>query len=364
MSATIYDLAERAGVSIATVSRVFSGRGKVSDQTRKRVFAAAEELGYEPNVAARNLARKSTQLVSVVVPMLTSYFFMEVIRGIQDRLVQDDYDILVFAAHALERIDGQLERALLKGRADGLLLCSTPLTAERAEGLAGARNPVVLADAHHAAFDSVSVDSREGGYAATRHLLAQGYERIAHIAPIAVSVPGEARRAGYEAALRDAGRDADPDYVVTADPDAERHGYTIEAGYEAMQALLALPTPPDAVFAASDMQALGALQAIREAGLRAPDDVALVGFDDIQTSGYAGLSTLRQPMYEMGHVAADKLLQRIGTASRPVSHTTFSAQLVVRDTCGARARSDAAATELGATNGRAGVEAAPQATAT
>lgn len=333
MAVTIYDIAKEAGVSIATVSRVFSGRARVADPTRERVFAAADQLGYEPNVSAQGLARQRTELVSAVVPMLTSYFFMEVIRGMQDRLSQSDHDLLVFTSRTPEHVDTQLARAVQKGRADGLLLCSTPLTPQRAESLKASGSPVVLVDSFHPDFDSVSVENREGGYAATHHLLQAGHTRIAHIAPNPLSVPGVERRAGYQKALRDAGLEGENDLVIASD-DTEQHGYTREAGYDAMRRLLALPDPPDAVFAASDVQALGALKAVRDAGLRVPEDIAIVGFDDIRTSAYVGLSTLRQPMYEMGKVAIDKLLHRIADPERPVSHTTFSAQLMVRETTG------------------------------
>ena len=335
MAITIYDIAERAGVSIATVSRVFSGRSRVADPTRERVFAVARELGYEPNVSARSLARQSTRVVAAVVPMLTSYFFMEVIRGVQDRLSEIDYDLLVYASRAPEEVDNQLARAVQKGRADGLLLCSTPLTDGRSRTLEACGLPVVLVDSAHAGFDSVSVNNRDGGYDATRHLLDQGYERIALIAPNPVSVPGIERREGYEAALREAGRQVDPRLIVTS-AEVEQHGFTREAGYAAMQKLLALPVPPDAVFAASDVQALGALWAAHDAGLTVPDDLALIGFDDIRTSAYVGLSTLRQPMYDMGKLAIDKLIQRIAEPERPVSSTTFSAHLIARDTSTAR----------------------------
>lgn len=336
MAVTIYDIAKRAGVSIATVSRVFSGSAPVAEATRERVFAVAGELGYEPNVSARSLARKSTQLIAAVVPMLTSYFFMEVIRGVQDRLAESDYDLLVFASRSPEHVDAQLARAVQKGRADGLLLCSTPLTPARAEVLRAAAAPTVLVDSLHSDFDSVAVNNREGGYVATRHLLDTGYERVALIAPNAASVPGLERRGGYEDALREAGRKVEERLIVTSEGE-EQHGYTREAGYAAMQRLLRLPEPPDAVFAASDVQALGAIKALREAGLRVPDDVALVGFDDIRTSAYVGLTTLSQPMYEMGKAAIDKLLGRLDDPGRPVSHTTFSARLSVRETCGAHA---------------------------
>ncbi|MEM1043223.1 MAG: LacI family DNA-binding transcriptional regulator [Bacteroidota bacterium] len=333
MAVTIYDIAEQAGVSIATVSRVFSGRARVADATRERVFAVAEALNYEPNVSARSLARQSTRVVSAVVPMLTSYFFMEVIRGVQDRLSEIDYDLLVYASRSPEEVDGQLARAMQKGRADGLLLCSTPIDGERALSLQASQLPVVLVDSVHAQFDSVSVDNHAGGYEATQHLLGRGHTRVAMIAPNPMSVPGVARRRGYEAALADAGLGLDPALVVSSE-DTEQHGYTREAGYAAMQRLLALPSPPEAVFAASDVQALGALRAARDAGLRVPDDLAMIGFDDIRTSAYVGLSTLSQPMYDMGKIAIDKLIERIGAPDNPVSHTTFSARLIRRETSG------------------------------
>ena len=328
---TIYDIARRAGVSIATVSRVFSGRTHVADATRERVFAVARELGYRPNVSARSLARQRTRVVAAVVPMLTSYFFMEVIRGVQDRLSELDYDLLVYASRAPEAIDDQLGRALQSGRADGVLLCSTPLTDAREAMLRSSGLPVVLVDSAHPDFDSVAVNNRAGGYDATQHLLEQGYRRIAHIAPNPISVPGVERCEGYKAALRDAGRTVDEALVVTSS-DMEQHGYTREAGYAAMRQLLARRRRPDAVFAASDVQALGALRAIRDAGLDVPDDVALVGFDNIRTSAYVGLSTLSQPMYEMGRAAINKLTRRIAEPERTASRTTFSARLLVRET--------------------------------
>ncbi|MEM8556870.1 MAG: LacI family DNA-binding transcriptional regulator [Bacteroidota bacterium] len=332
MSVTIYDIADRAGVSIATVSRVLNRHPRVSEKTRARVFSVAEELGYQPHVSARSLARQNTQLVAAVVPMMTSYFFMEVIRGIQDRLASSEYDLLVYASRSMEAMDDQMRRAAQKGRADGVLVCSTPLDDRQVDYLSSVDVPCVLVDAFHGAFDSVSVDNRRGGYVATQHLLAQGYRRVALIMAHPHSVPARDRREGYEAALAEAGLDLDSQLVHTSADDDTMHGYTRESGYTAMNALLALPDPPDAVFAASDVQALGALKALREAGLRAPSDLALCGFDDIRTSAYVGLSTVRQPMYEMGKLAVEKLRRRLDQPNLPPSHTSFAPRLVMRET--------------------------------
>lgn len=333
MAITIYDIADRAGVSIATVSRVFSGRSRVAESTRERVFAVARELGYKPNVSARSLARQSTRVVAAVVPMLTSYFFMEVIRGVQDRLSELDYDLLVYTSRTPEEIDDQLARAAQKGRADAIILCSTPLTEDRVRTLTASDLPVVLVDSEHPDFDSVSVNNREGGVQATDHLIARGYQRIAHLAPNPASVPGRERRRGYEEALRTAGRAVD-EHLIATSTEVEQHGFTQASGYASMTKLLALDERPDAVFAASDAQALGAMRAIRESGLDVPGDIAVIGFDDLHMSTHAGLCTLSQPMYEMGRVGVDKLMQRIAEPEHPVSRTVFSARLIVRTTTG------------------------------
>lgn len=313
---------------------MFNDHPRVSEDTRRRVFDVAEQLGYEPHASARSLARQNTQLISAVVPMMTSYFFMEVLRGLQDRLDESAYDLLVYASRTLDKVDGPLARAIQRGRADGLLLVSTPLDDERAARLQAARRPVVLVDSFHPDFDSVSVDNRKGGCEATRHLIQLGHERIGLLLPNLESVPAAERYAGYQDALREAGIPLD-EHLVHASDDRVQHGYARWAGYQAMQRLLACPDRPRAVFAAADVLALGALRAVREAGLRVPEDVALVGFDDIATSAYVGLTTLRQPMYEMGKLAIEKLLRRLADPDMPPSHTIFAPRLVVRDSSGA-----------------------------
>ncbi len=334
MSVTIYDIAQEAGVSIATVSRVFNNSRRVSEENRQKVSAVAERLGYQPHVSAQNLARRKPNLVAAVIPMLTTYFFIEVMRGMQDELAKCEYDLIVFSAPALDDLDAQLERALQKGMAAGVLVFSTPLTLARTERLRTSELPVVLVDSFHPEFDSIYIDNEQGGYVATQHLIEQGFERIGLILANPVSVPAADRRRGYERALREAGQSCAEARIVASDDD-HQHGYTEEAGYAGMRTLLCKRPRPDAVFVASDIQALGALRAVQEAGLRVPDDIALIGFDDIRISSYVGLTTLRQPMYEMGKLAVEKLLLRLQSMDYPTSHTVFAPRLVVRATTGA-----------------------------
>ena len=344
MSATIYDIAEQAGVSTATVSRVFNDETGVSEETRKRVIEAAEALHYQPHASAQNLAREHTNQIAVVAPVVANYFYMHVMQGIQYVLAKRDMDLMVHApANPQGRIHVQpdaesfntyMDRALQPGRNDGILLLSLPLTDEWAERLADTQRAVVLVDTQHAAFESFAVDSREGGYKATRHLIDLGYERIGHITVDYDPPPARFRREGYEEAMRDHGREVDPSLIAAID---ERpFAFSEEGGYRAMKTLLERDPPPDAVFAGSDMQALGAMRAAWEADLHVPHDLAIVGFDDIELSQCAGLTTLRQPARTMGTRAAETLLRRIdASGDGPVSSTVFSPELIVRRTCGA-----------------------------
>lgn len=333
MSVTIYDIADRAGVSIATVSRVFNKRPRVSPSTRERVFEIAEEMGYEPHVSAQSLARRKTHVIGAVVPMMTGSFFVEVLRGLQDRLAETDFDLLVYAAAKIEDVDAQLTRALQRGRAAGVLLFSTPMTPSRVRRLEKSGTPAVLLDSTHPAFDSIATDNVQGGYLGTRHLLSLGYTRIGLVMANSISVPAADRRQGYEKALAEAGIPLDP-ALIEESTDERLHGYTEAEGHSAMQRLLAQAPGLDAVFATSDRQALGALTALREAGLSAPDNIAVLGYDDIPLTGYLGLSTLRQPMYDIGKTAVDALVERIRQPERSTSSTIFAPRLVVRATCG------------------------------
>lgn len=341
MGVTIYDIARKAKVSIATVSRVFNDSPRVSPKTRERVLEVARGLNYQPHVSAQSLARQNSHLISAVIPVVANYFYMEIIRGMQDALAESDYDLIVYVAPKPEAAGSQLERATQKGRSEGLLLLSTPLSDARVKRLRAARRPVVLVDALHPDFDSISIDNRKGGFMATRHLIDCGYERIAHITIHPEAPPAAERRRGYEEALRGAGRPIDKAYIAASGK--QPFGFVEESGYEAMLELLKRKPSPDAVFVASDIQALGALRALKERGLSAPDDVAIIGFDDIQISEYIGLTTLRQPIYEMGKLAVQKLLQRIRHPEHPTTNTVFSPSFIARSTCGASIHEPASA---------------------
>ncbi len=331
MQTTIYDIARDAGVSIATVSRVFNNNPNVSSVTRERVLKLAQERGYHPKAIAQGLARRHTKTIMALVPMLSNYFFMEVLAGLQDRISSSDYDLHIFNIKGFTSADElheQLEYVMRKGQADAYILVSCHLREEQWQALLKKHKvPTVLVDEHHDAFDSISVDSIQGAYIATKYLLDQGYGRIGVIAASESSKPIQDRVDGYCKALIEAGHAKDDARIYRGD-DTYRDGFSEMGGYQAMRKILEDPDGPDAVFCTSDIQALGALKAMQDVGRTIP----LVSFDDIQIAHFLGLTTMRQPMYEMGTLAIEYLLERLeGASQEPPKNTVFLPELIVRD---------------------------------
>lgn len=269
--------------------------------------------------------------------MMTTQFFMEVLRGVQDRISETDYDLLIFSSTNFPHVDNQITRAMHRGRSGGVLLFSTPLSSNRLELLTEADIPVVLVDSEHPEFDSVSTDSERGGYLATRHLIERGYRHIGLIMAHPESVPAVSRMNGYTRALREAGITVEESLMVQTENN-RMHGFTEKDGYDAMSRLLESNPKLDAVFATSDIQALGAMTAAKDRGIAIPKELAIVGFDDILISGYLGLTTIRQPMFDMGRQAADRLLDRMSEVNTAPTHTVFVPQLVERDSTVAKSR--------------------------
>ncbi len=338
MAATIYDIAEEADVSTATVSRVFNDKSEVAPATQSRVLEVARQLDYQPHASAQSLARKETKLIAAVVPVLANPFYMGVLRGMQEALSSAEYDLLVHTPSQPENVVEQVRRASQRGRSDGLIFLSSSVTPEIEEILDASDQEVVLVDTTHSEFESIALDNEKGGYKATRYLLDQGYRRIAHVTTDTPEPPPAThRREGYERALREHGTQE----PVIARGKKEPFAFEREGGYQAMRTLLDRDRELDAVFAASDMLAIGSLEAIEEEDLAVPEDMALIGFDDLEISAYAGLTTLRQPLHDFGKLAVEKLTNRIDDPDRAVSSTIFTPDLVPRRTCGEQAENGA-----------------------
>ncbi|MFF7307773.1 substrate-binding domain-containing protein [Streptomyces sp. NPDC008137] len=327
---TLEEVAARAGVGRGTVSRVINGSPRVSDATRAAVEAAVAELGYVPNTAARALAANRTDAIALVVPEPETRFFAEpyfsdMLKGVGAALSDTEMQLLlIFAGSDRER--ARLAQYLAAHRVDGVLLVSVHADDPLPDLLSQLEIPAVISGPRSSAESLPSVDSDNygGGRQAVEHLLSGGRRRIAHITG-RLDVYGAQRRIdGYRDALSDAGHEADEGLIEAGD-------FTEEGGHRAMAALLERRPTLDAVFAASDVTAAGARQALREAGRRIPDDVALVGYDDSAIARHMDppLTSVRQPIEEMGHRMIDLLLTEIADRRPSASRGLERRQMVL-----------------------------------
>jgi len=307
--ATIYDVADHAGVAISTVSRVLNDSQDVANATRERVLDAVQELQFRPSRTAKSLAQHSTRTLSVAVPTFTTPFHNELLKGVRDQLDEEDVDLLLCDLE-WEAPKKTLRHFLEGGAMDGLLLVGVEIDEELAEELKMLGIPVVVVGAETEEFDSFFWEDTSGAQLGVEHLLEQGYSRIGMITTPHDNRIRNERVAGYRQALDDAGIEYDPDLVVHGHT-SKHDGFSEESGYEAMQKLIAHDEPVQAAFASSDVQAIGAWQAIREEGLEVPDDFAFVGYDDIKVSRFIGLTSVAQNMHEVGYESTSALLRRL-----------------------------------------------------
>jgi DNA-binding LacI/PurR family transcriptional regulator len=309
---TIASVAALAGVGVGTVSRVLNESASVSGSTRKRVLEAIEALDYEPSAAARALSTGRTSTIGVVAPFFTEPSVVERLRGATRRLADAGYQVTLLDIELPEHREAALRSLAVKGRVDGLLMVSLPPTRAQLDRLEAAGIPVVLIDRRIDGVAGVFIDDEAGGRLATEHLLGLGHQRIAFVGdeedgPFGFT-SSQARRRGYEAALRDAGLAVRPQLV-------RRGPHRRDAARVATRDLLALSEPPTAVFAASDHQALGVVEGAESAGVAVPDRLSVIGFDDVELARYCELTTVAQPLEESGARGADLLLAALAGAT-------------------------------------------------
>lgn len=306
---TIYDVADQAGVAISTVSRVLNDSQDVADGTRERVLRAIRDLQFRPNRTAKSLAEHTRKTISVALPTFTTPFHNELLKGVRDRLDDEDVDLLLCDLE-WEAPQRTLHNFLEGGAMDGLLIVGVGSDEELAEELSMLGAPVVLVGSYLEGFDSFYWNDEPGAKMAVDHLIEEGYSRIGMITTPHHNRIRDARVAGYRQGLEEAGIPFDPDLVVHGHT-RKHDGFSEESGYEAMQDLFALDQPVEAAFASSDVQAIGAWQALREEGLEVPEDFAFVGYDDIKVSRFIGLTSVAQNMHNVGNTATDLLLDRL-----------------------------------------------------
>ena len=327
---TIADVAARAGVGASTVSRVMND-GQVSGPARARVLAAMSDLSYRPQASARALASGSTGTIGMVIPFFTHPSAVERVRGVLAAMDETPFELVLCNVADPGQRDEYLGRRAPLDRSDGLLIVSLGPRDDEAEALLAAGSPVVLVDAHHPRLPRVVIDDTAGGEMATRHLIELGHERIAFVGDTAIRATGSWRArlrfAGYREALEAAGLPMRKELERTGP-----HGRRV--AHRLTSELLSLREPPTAIFAASDTQALGVLEAAGHEGSPCPSDLSVVGFDDLEVAPYVGLTTVAQPLYESGRRGVERLLALI--AGRDAGPLEERLELELK--CGGRRR--------------------------
>jgi LacI family transcriptional regulator, galactose operon repressor len=325
--ATIFDVARTAGVSHATVSRVVNGRLNVRDETRRKVERAMQDLGYVAHVSARALARGRTQVIGLLAHEVDTPFFTAVIGGVDQQASAEGYDFLLCTTHARREKEAQYVARLSHGMVDGLLIVLPSGLPDYVEQLRAAEFPFVLIDYDDDApgCGVVNASNRRGTREAIRYLIGIGHRRIGFITGRDKVGATVERLAGYREGMAAAGLEVRPDDIV--------HGDFLEArGHAAGIELLDRPDRPTAIFASSDMAAFGVLRAAEDLGIEVPGELSVVGFDDIPEAARVtpALTTVRQPLREMGRVAVNQLLARLGEPGRAPSRVVLDTELIVR----------------------------------
>ncbi len=327
---TIRDVAKKAGVGVGTVSRVLNESTAVSPSTRQKVLIAIEELNYTPSHTARRLSLGRTMTIGVVAPFFIRPSYVERIRGIEATLADSDYDLIIYNVETIARRDACFRDIPRQERVDGLLIITLPPTDAEAEQFSRANLPVVMIDGTCPKMSHVLIDDVAGGYQATKHLIDLGHTKIGYISDLLQESPFGFRPVtdryrGYRNALADAGIPFNPEYHRQGElsrREARRHA----------RELLTLPDPPTAIFAYSDTQAFGVLRAAQDLQLKIPEQLSVIGYDDIEISEFLYLTTIRQHLYDSGVQGTELLLHEISNPSANKQSIVLPTELVMRDT--------------------------------
>ena len=325
--ANIFDVAELSGFSISTVSRVINTPEKVNINTRQKVYAAIDQLGFVPQAEARARALRLTGRIGVITPFFTAPSFVQRLRGIAASLSKENYELVVYTVDSNNRLQSYLTSLPLTGNLNGLIIISLPITEADANRLVEHNLPTVLIEFPHPLLHSVEIDDVAGGKMAAEYLINKGHKRIAFLGdtdlPEYSIHPVSLRLKGFRQALKNANIDVPKEFIRLAPYDQE------QACIFAKE-LINMPNPPTAFFAATDYQALGILKAVRQLGLKVPDQIAIIGFDDLDMANYEDLTTIRQHLDESGRIAIEILLSHIADENRPVQHITLPLKLIER----------------------------------
>jgi len=333
MRTNIKEIAEKAGVSIATVSRAINNKGSVSEDTRRKITQITKELNYKPHPFARALSRKQTDTIGVILPELNDEFFMDIIHGIDEEAHQNNKYLMVSSSHS-ERNDMEtIIEFMSSGRVDGVILMAPSMQKDIYDIISKSKRPVVLLNCAPESNGIVSfgVDNFRGAFLITEHIIGHDYQRIGMIKGPERNIEAKQRYLGYKKALEEHNITYNSDYVIAGD-------FSSRTGYYGFLRLMSQPNKPEAIFMANDMMALGAYEAAHSSNIRIPEDITIVGFDDIFSGRVVTprLTTVHTPINELGSQAMKYLLMMINRQVDPMaSHQeVLSPALVIGGSCG------------------------------
>lgn len=328
--ASIKDVADRAGVSTATVSRVLAHKPHIREAIRQRVLAAVEELNYRPNRVARSLRAQRSNAIGLVVSDIQNPFFTAVSRAVEDMAYQHEMSVLLCNTDENPAKEAMYLDLMRDERVAGIILSPTLRAAETFGEIVGLGIPLVVIDRRvsGADVDSVLLDNVEAAYRIVEHLIAHGRRRIGALFGIG-STTGRERREGFSRALRDYDTPLSSELVHYVDA-------RVENGYRTTLRLLSLPEPPDAIFTSNGLLSTGAFRALRDSHVAVPTDVAFASFDETMWTALVepAVTVIEQPTYEIGEMAAELLLRRIEEPTRPTREVILKGKLIVRQSCG------------------------------
>ncbi|MFS3930419.1 LacI family DNA-binding transcriptional regulator [Priestia flexa] len=333
MSIKMSDVAKLANVAPATVSRVLSQPHLVSKDTQEKVLKAIKELNYQPHMIARQFRKKETKTILVVVPDITRPFFSEVLKGIQHKAVENGYRVILGDAENDIQREGEYVDLLFQKQADGMILLTARMDKNRIEEISK-QFPLVLACEYIDGLDisTVSIDNVSSARKITEHLIRLGHSKIAHITGPMNVILSRDRLKGFQQAMNSHSLPVEPTYIQEGD-------FSLESGYHQMIKLLSLENPPTSVFVFNDEMALGSIKAVKDSGMKVPDDIAVVGFDNLNMSSIIepNITTIDQPKYEIGNKAMELLLQLINGKEIKKKKIVLKDEILIRESCGSPA---------------------------
>ncbi|GAD88911.1 ribose operon repressor [Vibrio halioticoli NBRC 102217] len=328
--ASMKDIAKLAGVSTSTVSHVINKRRYVSEEISERVNKAAKELNYFPSALARSLKMNRTNTIGMLVTNSTNPFFGEVVKGVERHCYEKGYNLILCNTEGNHTRMRDSIDTLMQKRVDGLILMCSFLDGEKFESFDRSPNiPVVVMDWGEINFESDKIqdNSLHGGYLAGQHLIAHGHHKIGCITGPTSRYQAQMRFTGFKKALSEAGISLNPDWV-------EEGNFECNGGYDALQKIIQKPEQPSALFVCNDMMAMGAINAAHEHGISVPNDLSIIGYDDVHLAKFItpSLTTIHQPKFRLGKAAVEAVLQKINKSDEPYKVVQLEPKLVVRNT--------------------------------